>query len=265
MRAPVTEFLELIVSFPAVVFTTALLFCLVWLLVTTLLGFGGHGHHGAHDAHQLGHGHGPVGHEIGHDFGHAAGHGHSAGHGHGHEVGHHHGHGNGHGNGDKGPGPSIGISTLPPAISFSMISFAGWVVSVAATAGLQAADVEGPVLWVAGAATLAAGFYAGLVATRPVARAMAPLFVTELAPSEESVVGSLAKVRSPELDDDDLGEPGRVVIASGPLKSAAFRAKAVPGKRFAIGATVFVVDADRVDGRLVVYCDEPVFTQEELK
>jgi hypothetical protein len=254
----VTEFLELIVSFPAVVFTTALLFCLAWLLVTTVLGFGGH-QHGGHDGHHLGHGHG--GHElhIGHGHGHG---GHDVGHGHGghggQDGGHgHHGHGDGHGGGDKGPNPSAGISTLPPAISLSMISFAGWVVSVGATAGLQAGDVEGPVLWVAGAGTLVAGFYAGVFATRPLARAMAPLFVTELAPSEDSVVGSYGKVRSPELDDDDLGEPGRVVITSGPLKSAAFRAKAVPGKRFPLGATVFVVDADRIDGRLVVWCDEP--------
>ena len=242
-----TEFLELIVSFPAVVFTTALLFCLAWFLVTTVLGFGGH-HHGGHDGHgHVGHGHGPVGHEIGHDFGHAAGHGH----------GHHgHGHGDGLGQGDKGPNPNIGITSLPPAISLSMISFVGWVVSVGATAGLQAGDVDGPVLWVAGAGVLVGGFYAGVLATRPLARTMAPLFVTELAPSEESVVGSFGRVRSPELDDDDLGEPGRVVIVSGPLTSAAFRAKAVPGKRFPLGATVFVVDADRIDGRLVVYCDE---------
>jgi hypothetical protein len=252
----VTEFLELIVSFPAVVFTTALLFCLAWLLVTTVLGFGGH-NHGGHDGHlghgHLGHGHG--GHEL--HVGHGHG-GHDVGHGHGgHDTGHGHGHhGDGHGQGDKGPGPSMGISTLPPAISLSMISFAGWVVSVAATAGLQAADVEGPVLWVAGTGTLAAGFYAGVIATRPLAKAMAPLFVTELAPSEDSVVGSYGRVRSPELDDEDLGEPGRVVIISGPLKSAAFRAKAIPGRRFPLGATVLVVDADRIDGRLVVYCDE---------
>jgi hypothetical protein len=253
----VTEFLELIVSFPAVVFTTALLFCLAWFLVTTLLGFGGH-QHGGHDGHgHVGHGHG--GHDLHAGHGHG---GHDVGHhGHGHDTGHgHHGHGDGHGQGqgqgDKGPGPSIAITTLPPAISLSMISFAGWVVSVAATAGLQAADVEGPALWAAGAATLVAGFYAGTFATRPVARAMAPLFITEQAPSEDGVVGSYARVRSPELDDDDLGEPGRVVIVSGPLKSAAFRAKAIPGKRFPLGATVFVVDADRIDGRLVVYCDE---------
>jgi hypothetical protein len=250
----VTEFLELITSYPAVVFTTALLFCIAWLLVTTVIGFGGHhhghdlGHHGGHDLH-LGHGHG------GHDLGHGHG-GHDVGHGQGH--GGHDGHGghHEHGHGDtKGSVP--GIATLPPAISLSLISFAGWIVSVAVTAGLQAAEVDGPVLWLAGAATLVVAFYAGLVVTRPAARAMAPLFVTEQAPSEDSVVGSYARVRSPELDDDDLGEPGRVVIISGPLKSAAFRAKAIPGRRFPLGATVFVVDADRVDGRLVVYCDDP--------
>jgi hypothetical protein len=241
----VTAFVDLITAFPAVVFTALLAFCVAWFLVTTVAGLGhdghGHGHdgHGHADAHH-GHGHADAHHGHGHTDGH---------HGHGHDHDHH-GHDGHHGH-DR-----PGLTTLPPALSLTMVSGVGWLLSVAATAGLRAADVDGPLLYALGAGVLAAAFYGGVLAGRPVARAMAPLFETQLAPSEDDVVGCHARVRSPELDDDDLGEPGRVVITTGPLKSAAFRAKAVPGRRFPLGADVFVVDAQRIEGRLVVYCDE---------
>lgn len=247
-----TSFVDLITAFPAVVFTALLAFCVAWFLVTTIAGLGDHGHathghvghgHAGHDlAHGQVHGHGPDGH-LGHGHGHP---------GH-HDTGHHDtGHDGHHPHGHDRPG----LSALPPALSLTMISGAGWIVAVAATAGLRASDADGALYYGLGAGIVVVALYAGVLAGRPVARAMAPLFDTQLAPSEDDVVGCHARVRSPELDDDDLGTPGRVVITTGPLKSAAFRAKAVPGRRFALGSDVFVVDALRVDGQLVVYCDD---------
>ena len=103
---------------------------------------------------------------------------------------------------------------------------------------------------------LIVAFAVGVLITRPMARRAAPLFVTELAPSERQAVGAFARVRSPEIDDDDTGRRGEVVVTSGPLRGATFRATAGPGRRFASGVTVHIVDADDRDGRLVVTVDD---------
>jgi hypothetical protein len=205
----VSELVELVTAFPAVVFTALLAFCLAWWLVATVAGIGD-GVDSDADADGA----------------------------------------------FDDLGDALGISSVPPAIGLSIIAFVGWVVSLAVTAGVRAADVGGAALVAAGAVALAASLAAGVLVARPVARRVAPLFVTELAPSEREAIGAFARVRSPEVDDDDAGAPGEVVVTSGTLRGATFRARAVPGRRYARGAAVHIVSVDGVDGRPVVTVDD---------
>ncbi len=204
-----SEFVELITAFPAVVFTTMLAFCIAWWVVATLAGVGD-GVDSEPDAD------GAL----------------------------------------DDLGDALGISSVPPAIGLSIVSFVGWVVSLGVTAGVRALDVSGGTLAAAGVGALVVAWAAGVLIARPIARRAAPLFVTELAPSEREAVGAFARVRSPAIDDDDAGAPGEVVVTSGPLRGATFRAKASPGRLFASGATVHIIDADERDGRLVVTVDD---------
>lgn len=153
-------------------------------------------------------------------------------------------------------GDALGISSVPPAIGLSILSFAGWVVAIGLTAAVRASDIDGGTLVAVGIAALAVALVAGVLVTRPLARRAAPLFVTELAPSERQAIGAFARVRSPEVDDDLDGPSGEIVVTSGPLQGATFRAKARPGLRFTSGAQVHIIDADHVGGRLVVTVDE---------
>jgi hypothetical protein len=195
------ELIELITSFPAVVFTTLLAFCLAWWLIATIAGLDSEvDTDGALD-------------DI---------------------------------------GDALGISAVPPAIGLSLLSFVGWVVSIGITAATRAADIEGGTLVVAAAGGVVVAAAAAVAVARPIAKRAAPLFVTELAPSEQQAVGAFARVRSPHLDDDD----GEVVVTSGALQGATFRAKAAPGHRYTTGDTVHIIDADHVNGRLVVIVDD---------
>lgn len=204
-----SEFVELITAFPAVVFTALLAFCVAWWLLATLAGVGD-GVDSEPDAD------GAL----------------------------------------DDLGDALGISSVPPAIGLSIISFVGWVVSLGVTAAVRASDVGGAMLAVAGVVALVVALAAGVLIARPIAKRAAPLFDTELAPSEREAVGAFARVRSPEIDDDDAGASGEIVVTSGALRGATFRAKASPGRRFASGATVHIIDADDRDGRLVVTVDD---------
>ena len=206
-----SELVELITAFPAVVFTALLAFCLAWWLVATVAGIGD-----GVDADADADADGAL----------------------------------------DDIGDALGISSVPPAIGLSIIAFVGWVVSLPITVGVLAADVGGAALVVGGVVALALAFAAGVLIARPIARRAAPLFVTELAPSEREAVGVFARVRSPEVDDDDAGAPGEIVVTSGPLRGATFRARAMPGRRYASGAAVHIVAVEGLDGRQVVTVDD---------
>jgi len=153
-------------------------------------------------------------------------------------------------------GDALGLASVPPAIGLSVVSFAGWVVALVVTAALRATDVHGGVLALAGVVALVVALVVGVLIARPIVRRAAPLFVTELAPSERESLGAFARVRSPHVDDDDTHAPGEIVVTSGPLRGATFRARAMPGRRYTSGATVHIVDADGHDGQLVVTVDD---------
>jgi membrane protein implicated in regulation of membrane protease activity len=75
---------------------------MLFLVVSMLLGHGGHGHGAGHS----------IGHNAGHSIGHAAGHGHSVGHGTGNGSGQSSGHSPGHGT-THTPGQSAGQKAGP--------------------------------------------------------------------------------------------------------------------------------------------------------
>lgn len=206
-----TNFVELISSFPTVVFTALLAFCMAWWLVATVAGIGDGVDAEADPDGAL-----------------------------------------------DDIGDALGISAVPPAIGLSILSFFGWVVSILVTLAVESAsNLTGSALAVVGVGSLIVAFALGVLITRPLARRAAPLFVTELAPSERDAVGAYARVRSPELGDED-GPQGEVVVTTGSLRGAIFAARARPGHRYVSGATVHIIDADHVRGRLLVTVDDPV-------
>jgi hypothetical protein len=151
-------------------------------------------------------------------------------------------------------GDALGLAAVPPAIGLSILSFVGWVISLGLTAVVRSSDLAGSALLGAGVVCLLLAFVVGVIVTRPVARRAAPFFVTELAPSEQQAVGAYARVRSPSLGDDAVGE---VTVTTGTLRGATFAATARRGRAFQSGDSVHIVDADHDGSRLVVTVDDP--------
>ena len=162
------SFIELIVSFPAVVFTAMLAFSLAWWLVSALAG-------------------GLDGDAIDTDGGLDTD-------------------ADGDGVPDGGLAGALGLPGLPLSISFTIISFGAWIAALALTALTRAGDVSGPVLVAVGAGAIAVSLYAGVRFARVVATPLAPLFTTLPAPSVDDAIGSLARVRSIVVDQDGVGE-----------------------------------------------------------
>jgi hypothetical protein len=225
-----SDFVELIVSFPAVVFTAMLVFSLAWWLVSFLAG--GLDVDGV-DADGLDGGGVDV---DGLDGGGDAD--------------------AGNGEGDLGGrvAATLGAPGLPLSISFTIISFGAWVASIALTAVARAAGLSGPLLVAVGAGAVAVSVIAGVRFARVVARPLAPVFTTLGAPSVGDAIGSLARVRSIVVDD---GAPGEVLVTTGPARSTVLRARAE--QTFHAGAIVHVIDRDD-DGVYVVTAVDPTIT-----
>lgn len=196
-------FLQIVTSFPTVVYTVLLLVVSAhWLLsalgileVDTIDGlmpdgFGGHGAgHGI--GHGLGHGaaHG-IGHDIGHGVGHGISHGHDIGHGHG---GHHH---------DADAGGLLmkfGLHGVPVMVVFTIIAIVGWSVCYFTDLFLLRDAKLGVFAIPADIATM----IAGLVLAIPVGRmVLAPVrrILRRFAPvSQRPMLGRHGVVRSPEI------------------------------------------------------------------
>ena len=194
-------FLQIVTSFPTVVYTVLLLVVSAhWLLsalgileVDTIDGlmpdgFGGHGAgHGI--GHGLGHGaaHG-IGHDIGHGVGHGIGHGHDIGHG-----GHHH---------DADAGGLLmkfGLHGVPVMVVFTIIAIVGWSVCYFTDLFLLRDAKLGVFAIPADIATM----IAGLVLAIPVGRmVLAPVrrILRRFAPvSQRPMLGRYGVVRSPEI------------------------------------------------------------------
>lgn len=184
-------FLQIVTSFPTVVYTVLLLVVSThWLLsalgileVDTIDGlmpdgFGGHG---------AGHG---IGHDIGHGIGHGVGHGHDIGHGHG---GHHH---------DADAGGLLmkfGLHGVPVMVVFTIIAIVGWSVCYFTDLFLLRDAKLGVLAIPADIATM----IAGLLLAIPVGRmVLAPVrrILRRFAPvSQRPMLGRYAVVRSPEI------------------------------------------------------------------
>lgn len=182
-------FLQIVTSFPTVVYTVLLLVVSAhWLLsalgileVDTIDGlmpdgFGGHG----------------VGHGIGHDIGHGIGHGHDIAHGHGH-GGHHH---------DADAGGLLmkfGLHGVPVMVVFTIIAIVGWSVCYFTDLFLLRDAKLGVLAIPADIATM----IAGLLLAIPVGRmVLAPVrrILRRFAPvSQRPMLGRYAVVRSPEI------------------------------------------------------------------
>jgi len=186
-------FLQIVTSFPTVVYTVLLLVVSAhWLLsalgileVDTIDGlmpdgFGGHG---------AGHG---IGHDIGHGIGHGVGHGHDIGHGHGH-GGHHH---------DADAGGLLmkfGLHGVPVMVVFTIIAIVGWSVCYFTDLFLLRDAKLGVFAIPADIATM----IVGLLLAIPVGRmVLAPVrrILRRFAPvSQRPMLGRHAVVRSPEI------------------------------------------------------------------
>lgn len=186
-------FLQIVTSFPTVVYTVLLLVVSAhWLLsalgileVDTIDGlmpdgFGGHG----------------VGHGIGHDIGHGVGHGI----GHGHDIAHGHGHGGHHHDADAGGLlMKFGLHGVPVMVVFTIIAIVGWSVCYFTDLFLLRDAKLGVLAIPADIATM----IAGLLLAIPVGRmVLAPVrrILRRFAPvSQRPMLGRYAVVRSPEI------------------------------------------------------------------
>lgn len=205
------EFLEIVTSFPTVVYTVLLLVVMAhWLLsalgileidtIDGLMpdGFGGH-HVGGHDfgGHAIGHHH--IG---GHDLG-----GHSVG-GHGHAIDAHHGH---HHEGESGLLMKFGLHGVPIMVIFTIIAIVGWSFCFFVDQYLLRAFELGALALPADIATL----IGGLIVSIPVARiVLAPVrrLMRRLAPAtQRPMLGRYGVVRSPEI----TGNTGTVEVDDG--------------------------------------------------
>ena len=190
-------FLQIVTSFPTVVYTVLLLVVSAhWLLsalgileVDTIDGlmpdgFGGHG----------------AGHGIGHDIGHGIGHGVGHGVGHGHDIGHGHGHGGHHHDADAGGLlMKFGLHGVPVMVVFTIIAIVGWSVCYFTDLFLLRDAKLGVFAIPADIATM----IAGLLLAIPVGRmVLAPVrrILRRFAPvSQRPMLGRHAVVRSPEI------------------------------------------------------------------
>jgi hypothetical protein len=188
-------FLQIVTSFPTVVYTVLLLVVTVhWLLAALGIlevdtvdglmpdGFGGHG-----AGHGIGH---DIGHGIGHDIGHHLGHGHDIGQGHG---GHHH---------DADAGGLLmkfGLHGVPVMVVITIIAIVGWSACyftdlfVLRDAELGAFAIPADIATMIGGLLLA--IPVGRVVLAPVRR-----LLRRFAPvSQRPMLGRHAVVRSPEI------------------------------------------------------------------
>ena len=204
-----SEFVELITAFPAVVFTALLAFCLAWWLVATVAGIGD-GVDSEPDAD------GAL----------------------------------------DDIGDTLGISAVPPAIGLAVhqLSSAGSCRSPSPPPSAPPTSSGGR----ARSTRVSSHSFSPspfAVSRRSAARPASHAPVRHRAGPVRA--GGDRRLRPgalhPEVDDDDTGSPGEIVVTSHPATTAPRSGpRPAPGRRYPSGAAVHIIDADHLDGRLVV-------------
>jgi hypothetical protein len=159
--------IELVGSFPTVVFTAVLAFCLVWWILSTVLSGGEGGNDGDADFDFDGDGDFGDHHSVGWVFARA-----------------------------------LRFGRLPLSLSLTIISFVAFAVSGLAQ---LAAEGNGRLATPAGIAIMVFALAVGGVFHRWVAKAAEPLFVTNIAPDRHAAIGATCRIRTTHVTAS-LGE-----------------------------------------------------------
>jgi hypothetical protein len=213
--------LELVGSFPTVVFTAVLAFCLVWWIISLVLSGGEGGNDGDTDFDvdpdaKFGHGH--------------AGHSHAKG-------GHH------------GPGwklaKVIRFGEVPLSLSLTVISFGAFAVS-----GLLQLAAEGKTKHVAtpvGITIMLFSLAIGGILHRWFAQATQPLFVTTTAPERHAAIGATCRIRTTHV----TASLGEAEVTSGSAIGQIVRVRTDSGD-FVRGDIAHLVGYDEQSGAFTI-------------
>jgi hypothetical protein len=242
--------IELVSSFPTVVFTAVLAFCLVWWIISLLLSGGEGGNDGDTDFDV------DTDAEFGH--GHAAGHVHTGqvhtGHaGHTNHSGHSHAKGGHHGPGWK-LAKVIRFGQVPLSLSLTVISFGAFAVS-----GLIQLAAEGKSKHVAapvGVTIMLFSLAVGGILHRWFAQATQPLFVTTTAPERHAAIGATCRIRTTHV----TASLGEAEVTSGSAIGQIVRVRTDSGD-FVRGDIAHLVGYDQQSGAFTIVELDPDLKQ----
>jgi Protein of unknown function (DUF1449) len=243
--------LELIGSFPTVVFTAVLAFCLVWWIISLVLSGGEGGNDG--DADFDVDADADVDVDVDTDVelshGHAAGHVQTTGHvgrigQRSHTSGRH-----GAGKGGRGVGwrlaKAIRFGQIPLSLSLTIISFGGFAIS-----GLLQLAAEGDTRHLGAAVgipIMALALAVGLVLHRWFAQATRPLFVTTTAPERHAAIGATCRIRTTHV----TASLGEAEVTSGSAIGQIVRVRTDSGD-FVRGDIAHLVGYDQKTGAFTI-------------
>jgi hypothetical protein len=231
--------IELVSSFPTVVFTAVLAFCLVWWIISLVLSGGEGGNDGDADFDVDPDVDGDV--EFGR--GHAAGHVHTS-HGHGKQTNHGFTKGGQHGV-SWALAKAIRFGQIPISLSLTIISFGAFAVS-----GFVQLALEGnakPVKTPVGIAIMLFGLAVGGLLHRWFALATQPLFITNTAPERHAAIGATCRIRTTHV----TASLGEAEVTSGSALGQIVRVRTDSGD-FVRGDIAHLVGYDQQSGAFTI-------------
>ncbi|MFI0718632.1 hypothetical protein [Streptomyces sp. NPDC021224] len=241
------EFTDVVLGFPTVVFTGALVAVVAfWGLVVvggadahgpwhhhgTAGGHGGTGGYGEHGA--LGEAHGGIGGHGGHGVGgrhdltdHASGHGSE--------------HTSGHGSGGAGMLAAAGLGGVPVTVVLSLLVAVAWFLSLAGSAAVRSADVPtAPVRALLYAAVVGAALVGSWCATWLLVRPLRRLFPDVRPPSRADFTGRVCVIRTGRV----TARFGQAEVAAPDGSTAVVQVRQHGDDTFTAGSTALLYDYD---------------------
>jgi hypothetical protein len=283
--------IELLSSFPTVVFTAVLAFCLVWWFISLVVSgadgtgetdvdgdvdfdgdFGSGGHPGGHSVGgpvghvgHVGHvGNGPVGHSGPTVGAHASGASHVDHSGHlGHGPGHGAAHGGAHRGGHQGRSvsarlaKSFRLGEVPLSLGFTVLSFGAWAISgvlqLAFEGFTNSHRIAHAVVVLVSIAILLISAACGFALLGYFAKISAPLFVTTTAPLRNEALGGTCRIRTTHVS----GTLGEAEVLTGVAKGQIVRVRTDSGD-FVRGDIAQLVDYDESTSAFTIVELDPV-------
>lgn len=138
------------------------------------------------------------------------------------------------------------LDVLPLSLAVTVLSFGAWAVSLLGALLLDGAGLDGVARVLAGLALLGVSTLAGLGLVRLFAIPAEKVFVTHTAPKNGDAVGATCRIRSVR------GDRGDAQMLTGPTAGTIVSIELAPGSVLAAGDDALVVSYDEGDARFVV-------------